>query len=124
MLKSYKLYSTILLKLLLLLSCFSHVRLSATPETAAYQALPSLGFFRQEYWSGVPSPSPQNHLEYLLKQISEFHPKDFDSDETHDMSLESSRVLAGDAEALGPWSAVAEFSLTSTPCLLVSCSSF
>ena len=72
----------------------------------------------------MPLPSPQNHLEYLLKQISEPHPKDFDSDETHDMSLESSRMLAGDAEALGPWSAVAEFSLTSTLCLLVSCSSF
>ena len=31
----------------------------ATPWTAAYQAPPSLGFSRQEYWSGVPLPSPQ-----------------------------------------------------------------
>ena len=31
----------------------------ATPWTAAYQAPPSLGFSRQEYWSGVPSPSPE-----------------------------------------------------------------
>ena len=31
----------------------SRVRLLATPWTAAYQALPSLGFSRQEYWSGV-----------------------------------------------------------------------
>ena len=30
----------------------------ATPWTAAYQAPPSEGFSRQEYWSGVPSPSP------------------------------------------------------------------
>ena len=37
------------------LSC---VRLFATPWTPAYQALPSMGFSRQEYWSGVPSPSP------------------------------------------------------------------
>ena len=37
------------------LSC---VRLSATPWTAAYQAPPSMGFSRQEYWSGVPLPSP------------------------------------------------------------------
>ena len=37
----------------------SHVRLFATPCTAAYQALPSMGFSRQEYWSGVPS-SPLN----------------------------------------------------------------
>ena len=36
----------------------THVRLFATPWTAAYQASPSMGFSRQEYWSGVPSPSP------------------------------------------------------------------
>ena len=35
----------------------SRVRLSATPWTAAYQAPPSMGFSRQEYWSGVPLPS-------------------------------------------------------------------
>ena len=40
--------------LLLLLSCFSCVRLLATPWTAAHQAPPSMGFSRQEYWSGVP----------------------------------------------------------------------
>ena len=33
-----------------------------TPWTAAYQALPSMGFSRQEYWSGVPSPSPNQML--------------------------------------------------------------
>ena len=37
----------------------SRVRLLATPWTAAYQAPPSMGFPRQEYWSGVPLPSPQ-----------------------------------------------------------------
>ena len=36
----------------------SPVRLFATPWTAAHQASPSMGFSRQEYWSGVPSPSP------------------------------------------------------------------
>ena len=36
----------------------SRVQLLATPWTAAYQAPPSMGFSRQEYWSGVPSPSP------------------------------------------------------------------
>ena len=35
----------------------SRVRLLATPWTAAYQAPPSMGFSRQEYWSGVPLPS-------------------------------------------------------------------
>ena len=87
------LYSLLLL-LLLLLSCFSRVRLCATPDSpgkntgvsrhfllqcmkvksqsevaqscqtlsdlmaAAYQAPPSMGFSRQEYWSGLPFPSP------------------------------------------------------------------
>ena len=37
----------------------SHVRLLATPWTAAHQAPPSMGFSRQEYWSGVPLPSLQ-----------------------------------------------------------------
>ena len=37
------------------LSC---VRLFATPWTVAYQASPSMGFSRQEYWSGLPFPSP------------------------------------------------------------------
>ena len=37
---------------------FSHVWLFATPWTAAHQAPPSMGFSRQEYWSGVPLPSP------------------------------------------------------------------
>ena len=36
----------------------SRVRLSATPWTAAHQAPPSMGFSRQEHWSGVPLPSP------------------------------------------------------------------
>ena len=37
----------------------SRVRLLVTPWTAAYQAPPSMGFSRQEYWSGVPLPSPE-----------------------------------------------------------------
>ena len=36
----------------------SHVQLFATPWTVAYQASPSMGFSRQEYWSGLPFPSP------------------------------------------------------------------
>ena len=45
-------------QLLLLLSRFSCVRLCATPQTAAHQAPPSLGFSRQEHWSGLSCPSP------------------------------------------------------------------
>ena len=36
----------------------SRVRLFATPWTVAYQAPPSMGFSKQEYWSGLPFPSP------------------------------------------------------------------
>ena len=36
----------------------SHVRLFATPWTVAHQAPPSMEFSRQEYWSGLPFPSP------------------------------------------------------------------
>ena len=43
---------------LLLLNRFSHVRLCATLQMAAHQALPSLGFSRQEHWCGLPFPSP------------------------------------------------------------------
>ena len=49
--------------LLLLLSRFGRVRLCATPETAAHQATPSLGFSRQEHWSGLPFPSPMHERE-------------------------------------------------------------
>ena len=37
---------------------FSRVQLFATPWTVAYQAPLSVGFSRQEYWSGLPFPSP------------------------------------------------------------------
>ena len=46
-----------------LLSHFSTVRLCATPETAAHQAPLSLGFSRQEHWSGLPFPSPMHERE-------------------------------------------------------------
>ena len=47
------------------------VRLLATPWTAAYQAPPSMGFSRQEYWSGVPLPSPLDAL-CAFKNISTY----------------------------------------------------
>ena len=45
----------------------SWVRLLATPWTAAYQAPPAMGFSRQEYWSGVPLPTPIRR--YLLVSL-------------------------------------------------------
>ena len=53
-------------KPLLLLSRFSCVRLCATPWTAAHQAPLSTGFSRQEYWSGLPFPSP-HAIKVMLK---------------------------------------------------------
>ena len=60
--KSRKSRNTWLL-LLLLLSRFSRVRLCATPQMAAHQAPPSLGFSRQEHRSGLPFPSPIHESE-------------------------------------------------------------
>ena len=49
--------------LLLLLSHFSCVRPCATPWRATHQPPLSLGFSRQEHWSGLPFPSPMNESE-------------------------------------------------------------
>ena len=51
------------LLLLLLLSHFTRVRLCVTPSTTAHQAPQSLGFSRQEHWSGLPFPSPMHQSE-------------------------------------------------------------
>ena len=47
----------------LLLRHLSRVQLCATPQMAAHQASPSLGFSRQEHWSGLPFPSPMHDSE-------------------------------------------------------------
>ena len=60
----------------------SRVQLLATPWTAAYQAPLSMGFSRQEYWSGVPLPSPfttvsqfaQTHIQWCHPTVSSCHP--------------------------------------------------
>ena len=48
---------------------FSHVRLFAVPWTVAYQAPPSMEFSRQEYWSGLPFPSPGDLPDPGIKPI-------------------------------------------------------
>ena len=55
----------------------SRVRLLTTPWTAAYQAPPSMGFSRQEYWSGVPLPSPKvGSLAIIILILSTENPKE------------------------------------------------
>ena len=65
-----------LVVLLLLLSRFSRVRLCATPWTAAYQASPSMGFSRQEHWSGLPFPSPMRESEVAQSCLTLSDPMD------------------------------------------------
>jgi len=45
----------------------NRVRLFTTPWTAAYQAPPSMGFSRQEYWNAVPLPSPSGKQRLMQK---------------------------------------------------------
>ena len=53
-----------------MLSCFSHVRLFATPWTVACQAPLSMEFSRQEYWSGLPCPPPGDLPPLGIKPVS------------------------------------------------------
>ena len=57
----------------------SHVQLFATPWTVAYQAPPSMGFSRQEYWSGVPFPSPEiSQINRVNKAVSKERSREAD----------------------------------------------
>ena len=53
-----------------MLNRFSRVRLFVTPWTAAHQAPPSMGFFWQEYWSGLPCPPPRDLPDPGIKPTS------------------------------------------------------
>ena len=55
--------NTLTIALLLLLGHFSHVWLCATRQTASHKAPPSLGFSRQEHWTGLPFPFPMHESE-------------------------------------------------------------
>ena len=57
-----------------MLSCFSHVQLFATPWSVARQAPLSMGFSSQEYWSGVPCPSPEDLPHPRLEPMSPVAP--------------------------------------------------
>ena len=81
--------------LLLLLSCFSRVRLCATPEMAAHQAPLSLGFSKQEHWSGLPFPSPMHESESEVTQSCPTlsNPMDCSPPDSSFLSIFQARVL-------------------------------
>ena len=56
------------------LSCFSRVQLFETPRTVALQVLLSMGFFWQEYWSGLPFPFPGDLPNPGIKPVSLMSP--------------------------------------------------
>ena len=92
---------------LLLLSHFSRVQLCATPETAAYQAPPSLGFSRQEHWSGLPFPSPMYESEKWKWSRSVVS----DSSNPMDCSVPSSSIHGIFQARVLEWVAIALYTL-------------
>ena len=61
-------------KILMKVKSFSRVQLFVTPWTVAYQALRSMGFSRQEYWSGLPCPPPGDLPDLGIKLASPVSP--------------------------------------------------
>ena len=106
------------LLLLLLLSRFSCVSLCVTPYTAAHQALPSLGFSRQEHWSGLPFPSPmresENESEVAQSCPTLSNPMDCSLPDSSSHGIFQARVLE--------WGAIAfSISLGAAKCLTKVC---
>ena len=89
--------------LLLLLSHFSRVQLCATPWTAAYQAPPSLGFSWQEYWSGLPFPSPMCESEVAQSCPTLRDPIDCSLPGSSAHGILQARVLEWGAIAFSAW---------------------
>ena len=83
----------------------SRVQLLATPWTAAHQAPPSMGFSRQEYWSGVPLPSPSRNLTsshmVMPSSSSYFPPPPGSSKHTGHLSVSRAHQIHFLTEVLG-----------------------
>ena len=85
----------------------SRVRLFPTPWTAAYQAPPPMGFSRQEYWSGLPLPSPEGKLwqtykprQHIKKQKHHFADK---GPYSQSCGFSSSRVRMWELDYIESW---------------------
>ena len=75
----------------------SHVQLSATPWTVAHQAPPSMEFSRQEYWSGLPFPSPMHacmHAKSLQSCLTLCDPMDSSPPGSSVHGILQARILA------------------------------
>ena len=72
----------------------SRVRLSATPWTAAYQAPPSMVFSRQEYWSGVPLPSPNTGIHFFYSSTFRIGDQDSAENSAHCFAFEVNVFLS------------------------------
>ena len=95
--------------LLLLRSRFSRVQLFVTPQTAAQQALPSLGFSRQEHWSGLPFPSPRRESEVAQSCLTLCNPMDCSPPGSSAHGIFQARILE--------WGAIAFSSYIPSTCL-------
>ena len=78
---------------LLLLSHFSRVQLCVTPQMAAHQAPPSLGFSRQEHWSGLPFLSPVHESEVTQLCLTPCNPMDCSPPGSSTHGIFQARVL-------------------------------
>ena len=94
------------------LSC---VWLFATPWTAAYQAPPSMGFSRQEYWSGLPFPSPGDLFDTGIKPRSPAFQADALTSEPP-VQFNSVQSLSRVRLFVTPWIAARHASLSITNC--------
>ena len=94
----------------------SHVRLFATPWTVAYQASPSMGFSRREYWSGLPFPSPGDLPNPGIKPGSPALEADALTSEPPQMGKNSNR------DRLFSWSPVSLWMMTTAMKLKDTCS--
>ena len=80
------------------LSC---VRLLVTPWTAARQAPPSMGFARQEYWSGVPSPSPHFRCRCYQIKLGSTHLCTAKSTHWHWVAVKESSIFIAGTKRIG-----------------------
>ena len=93
----------LLLLLLLLLSRLSRVQHCVTPKTAAHQAPPSLGFSRQEHWSGLTLPSPMGESEVTQSCPTLHDPVDCSLPGSSVHGIFQVRVLEWGAIAFSDW---------------------